>query len=150
MLKISHRLLAAHCVAAIVDRGRLLHGGYRPKLRFVVRCLRVKHDAPDNFARVVAHIVIDNRLPLATTAFASGDQNKLILAGASFRQHNKKPATDGPLRAKGLQQANEGSACFLVSNPPRRFFEDVLPNDRKTEKFRGQVGLDPSQSHNPL
>ena len=30
-LKISHRLFAACCVAVIIDRGRLLPRGYRPK-----------------------------------------------------------------------------------------------------------------------
>ena len=44
-LKISHRLFAARCVAAIIDRGRLLPRGYRPKPRLWLRCLRVAHNA---------------------------------------------------------------------------------------------------------
>src|SRR4029453_7110006 len=49
-LKISHRLFAARCLAAIIDRGRLLPRGYRPKPRLCLRCLRVAHNAADYFA----------------------------------------------------------------------------------------------------
>jgi len=59
-LKISHRLFAARCVAAIIDRGRLLPRGYRPKPRLCFRCLRMAHDAPDYWSTRVTepHIVV--------------------------------------------------------------------------------------------
>ena len=59
-LKISHRLFAARCVTAIIDRGRLLRRGYRPKPRLWLGCLRVAHDATDYWsARVTEpHIVV--------------------------------------------------------------------------------------------
>jgi hypothetical protein len=40
----------------------------------------------------VSHIVIVRRAPLAATAFAGGDQNKLIQR-TRVRQRNKRPAT---------------------------------------------------------
>jgi hypothetical protein len=42
------------------------------------------HDAPDYFAMAISHIVIIRRPPLAATAFASGDQNKLISANPAY------------------------------------------------------------------
>ena len=52
-LKISHRLFAARCVAVIIDRGRLLAGGYRPKPRLVLSCLRVAPEAADYCSRPI-------------------------------------------------------------------------------------------------
>src|SRR5262245_26720732 len=80
-LKISHRLFAARCIAAIVDRGRLLSRCYCPKPRLCLRCLRVAHDAPDYWpARVTEpHIVVVLVPKVGSTAFASGYKNKLCV-----------------------------------------------------------------------
>ena len=71
-LEISHCLFAAHCVAAIIDRRRLLPRGYRPIPRLVLRCLRVAHNAADHCsARVTEpHIVVVLVPRIRTTAFA--------------------------------------------------------------------------------
>src|SRR5262245_7911316 len=66
-LEISHRLFAARCIAAIVDRGWLLPGGYRPKPRLSVWCLRVAHDAANYWSAPVTepHIVSPSHNPAA-------------------------------------------------------------------------------------
>src|SRR5262245_24910666 len=71
-LKISHRLFAARCVTAIIDRGRLLPRRYRPKPRLCLRCLRMVHDAPDYWpARVTEPDIIVVLVPMVrATAFA--------------------------------------------------------------------------------
>src|SRR5262245_53818786 len=80
-LKISHRLFAARCVAAIIDRGRLLSRRYCPKPRLCHRCLRVAHDAPDYWpARVTEpHIVVVLVPKVGTTAFSCRYKNKLCV-----------------------------------------------------------------------
>ena len=79
-LKITHRLFAARCVAAIIDRGRLLPRRYCPKPRLCLRCLRVKHNAPDYWSAPVTepHIVVVLIPKIRTTAFSCRDKNKLI------------------------------------------------------------------------
>ena len=52
-LKITHRLFAARCVAAIIDRGRLLPRGDRPKPRLLLSCLRVAPEAADYCSRPI-------------------------------------------------------------------------------------------------
>ena len=77
-LKISHRLFAARCVAAIIDRGWLLPRGYRPKPRLCLRCLRVAHNAPDYCSPRItkSHIVVVLVPMIRTTAFACRYKNK--------------------------------------------------------------------------
>jgi hypothetical protein len=58
-LKIRHRLLAARCVTAIIDRWFRLPRRYRPEPRLVLWRLRVEHDPSDYWsARVTeSHVV---------------------------------------------------------------------------------------------
>jgi hypothetical protein len=78
-LKISHRLFAARCVAAIIDRGRLLSRRYRPKPRLCLRCLRVAHDAPDYWSAFVTepHIIVVLVPKIRATAFAGRYKNQI-------------------------------------------------------------------------
>jgi hypothetical protein len=80
-LKISHRLFAAHCVTAIIDRGRLLPRRYCPKPRLCFRCLRVAHDAPDYWSAPVTepHIAVVLIPMVRTTAFACRYEDKLCV-----------------------------------------------------------------------
>ena len=72
--EISHRLFAARCVSAIIDRGRLLRCGYRPEPRLCPGCLRVAHDATDYWSVGVteSHIIIG---VVCDTAFACRYEN---------------------------------------------------------------------------
>jgi hypothetical protein len=79
--KISHRLFAARCVAVIIDRGRLLPRGYRPKPRLRFRCLWVAHNTANYCsARVTeSHIVVVPVPMIRDTAFACRYKNKLCV-----------------------------------------------------------------------
>src|SRR5262245_42114607 len=80
-LKISHRLFAARCVAAIIDRGRLLPRCYRPKPRLVFVCLRVAHDAANDWSAFVTepHIIVVLVPKIRSSAFACRYKNKLCV-----------------------------------------------------------------------
>ena len=81
-LKISHRLFAACCVAAIIDRGWLLPRGYRPKPRLVLRCLRMTKNAANYCSARVTdpHIIVVLVPMIRTTAFACRNKNKLCVS----------------------------------------------------------------------
>jgi hypothetical protein len=65
--------------------------GVGPKPRLVIGCLRVMHNAPDYLAVAISHIVIIRRPPIAATAFAGGDQNKLTYIGRSHLLRVQEP-----------------------------------------------------------
>jgi hypothetical protein len=85
-LKISHRLFAARCVAAIINRGRLLPRRYRPEPRLSLRCLRVAHNASDYWSVPVTkpHVVVVLVPMIRATAFACRYKNKLGVIGVSM------------------------------------------------------------------
>ena len=103
-LKISHRLFAARCVAAIIDRGRLLPRDYRPKPRLTVGCLRMSHDAADYWSTSVTepHIVVVLVPVTRTTAFACGYKNKV---GVFDLGMNHRDARHDPLCAAAYPAA---------------------------------------------
>jgi hypothetical protein len=78
-LKISRCLFATRCVAVIIDRGRLLPRGYRPKPRLLLRCPRLTEDTSDysSVRFTKPHIVVVVVPIIATTAFACRYKNKL-------------------------------------------------------------------------
>jgi hypothetical protein len=80
-LKIRHRLFAARCVAPIIDRGRLLPPGYRPKPRLCRWRLGVTHNASDYWSAPITepHVVVVLVPMIRATAFACGYKNKLRL-----------------------------------------------------------------------
>jgi hypothetical protein len=65
--------------------------GVGPKPRLSFRRLWMKHKCARNFAVAISHIVIIRRPPIAATAFAGGDQNKLTYIGRSHLLRVQEP-----------------------------------------------------------
>jgi hypothetical protein len=126
-LKISHRMFAARCVPAIIDRGRLLSRRYRPKPRLCLRCLRVAHDAPDYWSAFVTkpHIIVVLVPKIRATAFAGPYKNQIdFIDDARCRwrclKHQALSSLYQPSRLSSSYSLNVGLLGGLGRRPEQR------------------------------
>src|SRR5262245_53740226 len=103
-LEVCHRLLAARCVSAIINRGRLSTSRYCPKPRLSLGCLRVMHDATGyQSAGVSEHHIVVVLGPMVRPRLLRADTRTSLWSCSDShpRQPNKGPQAGGvSLRAK--------------------------------------------------